>query len=378
MPRVMTVDDSRSVRAIVSKQLLGHGFEVDEAEDGKQALDKLSVQPVDLILLDVTMPVMDGPTMLSALRAAGNFTPVVMLTSEARSSVIAEAMRHGIDGYILKPFEPNEMLGKVRKALKLGAPAADDDEKTSPGEPTAESPKESSDVLVIDDMENVLKRVRALMPESVAVTGVLSAKEALAACREKSFKVVLIDYDLKGLNGELLASQIRMLQPNAALAAMAVRTAESPKIVEQAKSQGYTDVLLKPFAPEAFEDFVLQHFDRQDIIKCDANVLTLAAYIGKPERVERYFLRVANLIGKQLEAVAAACFEGVVIDLSRAPAAPERLPKVLTTICGKAKGMGLKICFVGSPEIQKVMKMFEETKSVPFFADLERAKAEVG
>jgi CheY-like chemotaxis protein len=376
----MTVDDSRSVRSIVSKQLLGCGFEVEEAEDGKQALERLATHEVDLILLDVTMPVMDGPTMLSALRAAGNKTPVVMLTSEARSSVIAEAMRHGIDGYILKPFEPSEMMVKVRKALKLSDVQAAAVEKGAleAAQGATASPKQSSDVLVVDDMENVIKRVKALMPSDVAVEGVLTAQAALQVCREKAFKVVLIDYDLKGVNGELLASQIRILQPTAPLVAMAVRTPEAAKLTEQAKSQGFADVLLKPFQSEAFEDFVLQHFDRQDTIKRDENVLTLAAYIGKPERVERYFARVQSLIGAQLDMVAAACFEGVVIDLSRAPAAPERLPKLLVELCRRSKGTGLKVALVGSPEISKVLKMFEETKSVPFFADLEQAKKEIG
>lgn len=378
MPRVMTVDDSRSVRSIVSKQLLGCGFDVEEAEDGKQALQRLQTQPVDLILLDVTMPVMDGPTMLSQLRASGNKTPVVMLTSEARSGVIAEAMRHGIDGYILKPFQPGEMLEKVRKALKLSeapAKAAGTRTPASPAEPSGA--KISADVLVVDDMENVLKRVRALMPADVAVEGVLTAQEALQACREKAFKVVLIDYELKGVDGGLLPSQIRILQPTAALAAMMVRTPDSAKVVDVAKAQGFADVLLKPFQPEAFDDFVLHHFDRQDTINRIENVLTFGAYIGQADRVDRYFNRAQSLIGAQLDLVAAACFEGVILDLTRAPAVPERLPKLLVELCQRAKGIGLKVGVVGSPEISKVLKMFEETKAVPFFGDLEVAKRDI-
>lgn len=94
MPRVMTVDDSRAVRSIVSKQLQAMGFDIEEAEDGQQALDKLQEISVDLILLDVTMPVMDGPTMLAKLREAGNLTPVVMLTSESKRSVVADRLEN--------------------------------------------------------------------------------------------------------------------------------------------------------------------------------------------------------------------------------------------------------------------------------------------
>ena len=169
MPRVMTVDDSRAVRTIVQKQLTAMGIDIEEAEDGQQALEKLQDIAVDLILLDVTMPVMDGPTMLAKLRESGNQTPVVMLTSEAKRSVIAGAMKQGIDDYILKPFKPEELAAKVRKSLKLagGAPAVEEAPAMLSGDAsraTNES-KQFIDVLVVDDMENVSKRLKTLLPE---------------------------------------------------------------------------------------------------------------------------------------------------------------------------------------------------------------------
>ncbi|GEM_PF-2680848 len=88
MPSNLTVDDSSTIRSIINKTLGELGFEFEQAEDGQQGLAKLEELSVDLILLDVTMPVMDGPTMLEKLRGAGNRTPVVMLTSEAKRSII--------------------------------------------------------------------------------------------------------------------------------------------------------------------------------------------------------------------------------------------------------------------------------------------------
>src|SRR6185295_117040 len=127
MPRILTIDDSSTIRSIITKQMSDLGFEVDQAEDGKQGLAKLEEIEVDLILLDVTMPVMDGPAMLSALRETGNRTPVIMLTSESKRSIVAGAVKLGIEDYILKPFKPDELRGKVMKALRLdsnGATAA--------------------------------------------------------------------------------------------------------------------------------------------------------------------------------------------------------------------------------------------------------------
>src|SRR6266545_1247652 len=123
MPRVLAVDDSRAVRSIVSKQLTEWNIEVDEAEDGEKGLEKLEECEYDLVLLDVTMPVMDGPTMLAKLRERGNKTPVLMLTSESKRSVVSTALKLGIEDYILKPFKADELKLKIGKVLKLG-PAA--------------------------------------------------------------------------------------------------------------------------------------------------------------------------------------------------------------------------------------------------------------
>ena len=121
MPRVLTVDDSSTIRTIISKNLSELGFEIEQAEDGQQALGKLEEIVVDLILLDVTMPVMDGPTMLEQLRATGNKTPVIMLTSESKRSIVSGAVKLGIEDYILKPFKPEEAARQGAQGASHGS-----------------------------------------------------------------------------------------------------------------------------------------------------------------------------------------------------------------------------------------------------------------
>src|SRR5689334_13195236 len=92
-------------------------FEVLQAEDGAKGLEVLASRQVDVVLLDVTMPVMDGPAMLRELRARGDRTPVILMTSECRRSIVAEALSLGLDEFILKPFKPDELRAKIFKAL---------------------------------------------------------------------------------------------------------------------------------------------------------------------------------------------------------------------------------------------------------------------
>src|SRR3569833_4180087 len=126
MSRILTVDVSRAGRMIGAKQVRDLGYEVEEAEDGVLGLAQTEETRYDLIILDVTMPNLDGPGMRSQLRERGDDTPVLMLTSESKRSIVAGLMKLGITDYILKPFKPEELRAKILKALKKegAAPAA--------------------------------------------------------------------------------------------------------------------------------------------------------------------------------------------------------------------------------------------------------------
>ena len=237
MPRILTVDDSATIRTIITKNLQELGYEVEHAEDGAQALAKLDAGlAVDLILLDVTMPVMDGPAMLDRLRAGGNTTPVIMLTSESKRSIIAGAMKLGIADYILKPFKPDELRAKVQKALDVPAPAA-----VAPAPVAAAAPPKHAvvDVLVVDDMDNVHKKLRSLLPEPLSMTGCVSAREALAHCQERTYRVILVDLVIPDVNSVALMSQLRVLQPNAVMIGLALRSATTTTV--EIKAHGVQD-----------------------------------------------------------------------------------------------------------------------------------------
>lgn len=387
MPRIMTVDDSRSVRTIVAKQMAGLGFDIDEAEDGQQALDKLEDVAVDLILLDVTMPVMDGPTMLAKLRGGGNQTPVIMLTSESKRSVVGEAMKLGIEDYILKPFKPEELLAKVRAALKLGAaPAAAAvvpqvaSMAAAPPPPAPGMPEEATgakqfvDILVVDDMENVAKKLRSMIPAHVTLGSCTSAQAALTLCRDRIYRVVLIDAEIPDVDSAVLAGQIRVLQPHAAVLGLALRSAND--VAAELKARGFSDALIKPFTAESVEDFLLAYFDKQELLTQEDNVITVGEFIGRQERLERYFNRLMQLFPPALDRVAAACFEEAVIDLTKVLAQPDRLPKLVIDVAGKAQGIGLNLRLVGTPAVKKLLQSFEETAKFPYHTTVAEAKAQ--
>lgn len=118
----LIVDDSTSMRQMVSFTLKGAGFQVIEGSNGQEALDRLGAAPggkVDLIITDLNMPVMDGLTFIRQARGLPllRFTPILMLTTESQESRKAEGKAAGATGWIVKPFNPEQLLKVIEKVL---------------------------------------------------------------------------------------------------------------------------------------------------------------------------------------------------------------------------------------------------------------------
>lgn len=116
---ILTVDDSASVRQMVSFTLKNEGYEIMEAEDGVDALAKLETKSADMVLTDLNMPNMDGIELIKQLRANPDykFIPIIFLTTESQSEKKQEGKKAGATGWIVKPFKPEQLVGVVRKVL---------------------------------------------------------------------------------------------------------------------------------------------------------------------------------------------------------------------------------------------------------------------
>jgi two-component system chemotaxis response regulator CheY len=116
---ILIVDDSASLRQVVGIALKGAGYDVIEACDGKDALTKLDGRKIHLIISDVNMPNMDGITFVKQMKTlpAYKFTPVIMLTTEAGDGKKAEGQAAGAKAWVVKPFQPAQMLTAVSKLI---------------------------------------------------------------------------------------------------------------------------------------------------------------------------------------------------------------------------------------------------------------------
>lgn len=123
--RLLFAEDERSLSRAVTAILKKNNYSVDAVYDGQEALDWLETENYDGVILDVMMPKLDGFTVLKRMRAAGNRTPVLMLTARSEIDDKVEGLDSGANDYLTKPFETKELLARIRAMTRSGAAQPD-------------------------------------------------------------------------------------------------------------------------------------------------------------------------------------------------------------------------------------------------------------
>lgn len=118
MPTILVADDDANIRELVCLFLRNDGFEIAEAADGKEALAIYASTHVDLVVLDIMMPIMDGWTLCKELRKANPDLPILMLTARGETWEKVKGFELGTDDYLTKPFDPLELTVRVRSVTE--------------------------------------------------------------------------------------------------------------------------------------------------------------------------------------------------------------------------------------------------------------------
>jgi two-component system chemotaxis response regulator CheY len=116
---ILAVDDSASLRQMLAFSLNAAGYDVVQAVDGQDGLNKAKERTVDLVLTDQNMPIMDGLTLIKHLRELGSYqkVPILMLTTESSDDMKAKGKAAGANGWLVKPFDPKRLIEVVEKVI---------------------------------------------------------------------------------------------------------------------------------------------------------------------------------------------------------------------------------------------------------------------
>ena len=165
--KVLTVDDSKTIRMIVKKAFQNYNVEITEAENGVEGLAAAAKIKPGLIILDITMPVMTGTEMLERLKGDADLKniPVIMLTAESGKDNVLNIVKQGVKDYMVKPFKGEDLIERVRKIMPLEAKAEETDDK-KPGKYFTQ----------VEDVVVLTLPAKVLRPVAVEVESSLQAK----------------------------------------------------------------------------------------------------------------------------------------------------------------------------------------------------------
>jgi two-component system cell cycle response regulator len=240
-PKILTVDDSKTIRMIVARAFKTFACEIFEAADGVEGLTAAHRERPDIIILDLTMPIMDGVEMLTKLKADAELRsiPVVMLTAEAGRDNVLRIAKLGVRDYLIKPFKEELIVERVGRIIDLKAKS----------ELTARAKRfdDPLQVLVVDDKPAIIEQIQAALSETPwKVQGVSQPGQAVDSCSQVLPDIILVSLSLPEGAGFNLAQMFRanMRTKSIPIVALSVKTASD----EQARAQqlGFNGVITKP------------------------------------------------------------------------------------------------------------------------------------
>ncbi|HXG47480.1 MAG TPA: response regulator [Methylomirabilota bacterium] len=370
--KILTIDDSRTIRLIVGKAFKPFDCEVLEAQNGVEGLAVAAKEKPDIIILDITMPIMDGYETLTKLKSDPELKsiPVIMLTAEAGRENVMRIAKLGVRDYLIKPFKEELVVERVSRIIDLKPKGQVQTKAKRFDDPLS--------ILVVDDKPAIAEQIRSGLRESAwTVVGRAQSGEAIDYCNNNPTvpDVILVSLSLPDNAGFTL---FQMLRANAKTKSvpvfgMCVKTAAE----EQTRAQqiGFAGIVTKPIDME----------DVKAKISRALNLDTSYKYFQQTNGVLRVNLpagfspTVANEISVHLrpqfsEAVDAGLGK-VVLDMSQVRTADISLVKLGLEVLGLCAELSLKNRIIGSEIVSQECKNYEETKDWRFVSSFEEAVA---
>ncbi len=353
MKKVLTIDDSKVVRSMVMRHLQPYGCEVVEATNGQEGVEAAKQHMPDLVLLDVTMPVMDGKQALAAMRAdaATKALPVIMLTAESGRELVMEIVKLGVSGYIVKPFQKEGFDKEVSKVL--GQPSA------TPAAPEA-PPLDRRTILVVQSDDALLASARRALEASMQV---LTATAADAVERWKSARPGVVMVDVAGAGD--VVGQLRDLGKSA-LVGVAKRDDSGAQ--DAARKAGCHAVVAMPCEPTELLDGVLVAAAAVATVEEQVHALLGeqdgCAVLNLPDPRSKVFSKMLPVLTKRLKALAADGGTKLVVDMDNVPESNADVVKSVVGLVSDAVDAGLKTAIAASSaSVVESLKQIAETQN---------------
>jgi two-component system cell cycle response regulator len=371
--KILTVDDSKTVRIIIKKAFASFDVDIVEASNGVEGLSVAAKQRPNLILLDVTMPVMDGVEMLSKLKADVSLKgiPVIMLTAEGGRDHVLKIAKIGIRDYLIKPFKDTVLIEKVGRIVEL-KPLAD-------GQIKPKSISDPIDILLFDDKPAIVQQIQdGLKHTPWEITGVSNLNGAIDRTTQAPPDLIIVSLSLAD---DTAFNFFRTIRANAKtkytpVFALAVKTETAQQ--QQAQTAGFSAIVTKPIDMLDLETRIARAMNldmSQRYYAFDGNMLVMRLPEGCSLGV---LAEVSSYLRPKLTEAVDSGFSKAVIDVRQVKALHMGIIKMLMQSMQTCRDLGMQLALVGSPQIISECKGFEDTRDWSFCQTLEDARTDQG
>jgi len=371
--KLLTVDDSKTVRIIVRKAFKGFDCEILEAGNGVEGLAVASKENPDLILLDVTMPVMDGVEMLTKLKSdpALKGIPVMMLTAEGGRDHVLKIAKIGVRDYLVKPFKEEVLIEKAGRIIDL--------KPLSEAPTKAKSIFDPADILVVEDKPAIIQQIQdGLKHTPWKVHGVATQGEAIDFCTRTPPDLIVVSLSLPE---ESAFTLFRLVRTNVKtkytpVFALVVKTETVQQ--QQAQTVGFSAIITKPIDVAELETKLakamnLDTSQRYYALEGDTLIMRL------PENCAPAVLaEAADYMKPKFAQAVDAGQNKVVIDIHQLKTLNMGVIKLLFQAMQTCRDLAMQFVLVGSPQIITECKGFEDTRGWTFYESIEEAKTNLG
>lgn len=367
-PKILTIDDSKTIRLIVAKAFKPFDCEVFEAANGVEGLAVASREKPDIIILDLTMPIMDGAEMLSKLKSSPELKgiPVIMLTAEAGRENVLRIARMGVRDYLIKPFKEEQLVERVSRVIDL----------KPKGGATARIKRfdDPISLLVVDDKPAILDQIRAGLSDTTwTVQGRAQTGEAIDFCSQSNPEVILLSLSLPDNGGFTLFQMLRASTKtkNVPVFGLCVKTAADEQ--SRAQQSGFTGLVTKPIDFDDLKGKIARALNLDTSYKyfeAREGVLVLK-FPGQftPNAANEISLHLRTKVSEAVD----AGIDKLVIDMSQLKSADVNLIRLGLNAMQLCHELSLKQRIVGSEAVCVECKNYEETKDWAFVGTFEEA-----
>lgn len=368
-PKILTVDDSKTIRLIVAKAFKPFDCEVFEGANGVEGLAVAARELPSIIILDLTMPIMDGAEMLSKLKVSPELKgiPVIMLTAEAGRENVLRIAKLGVRDYLIKPFKEEVLIDRVGRIIEL---------RLRGGDAASKRFDDPLNILVVDDKPAIVEQIRQGLSETPwNIQSRPNPAQTMEFCVNNMPDVILASLTLPENGGfslfQMMRSSPRM--KNVPVFALSVKTA----VDEQTRAQqnGFTGIITKPIDPEDIKakiaralnlDTSYKYFETRENVL----VLKIPAVFNATTALE-----VAALMRNKISDAVDSGFDKMIVDMSLVKRADVNIIKLGLNASQLCAELSLKQRMIGSEAVAIECKNYEETKDWQFENSFEEALA---